>query len=278
MAENILQGGVQVVAPIAPQIVYLDFDGELTRYNGEILTIDNVEVQHSLLSDERIQYIVAELNLKNSGKDVIFVTERPENTEYSTVYIGKTDAFVPYGDFIGLAETIDAGNLIKDDNAFVFLDHNSSNDQIISVINHEIGHIAEGKTHSVITDSLADYAENYYGSVQTSNTNKNGYKSDYKTYTINLNGASYATITISFDSHTITGDVYLYGMVVSVSSWYNSEADTYFVGPERYQTRSVTLDVFSDVTIGISTESNKGVPPSFAYANIGLRIERNMKL
>ena len=53
---SINNGGLQVVPQIAvdQQIIYLDFDGELTSYNGEILTIDNVEVQHSELSEERI--------------------------------------------------------------------------------------------------------------------------------------------------------------------------------------------------------------------------------
>ena len=40
----IANGGLQNVPQIAVQYVLLDFDGELTSYNGEILTVDNVEV------------------------------------------------------------------------------------------------------------------------------------------------------------------------------------------------------------------------------------------
>ncbi|MBE6392512.1 MAG: hypothetical protein E7044_00425 [Lentisphaerae bacterium] len=60
----IANGGLQYVPQIAVQYVYLDFDGELTSYNGEILTVDNVEVQDSSLTEERIANIVAELNAK----------------------------------------------------------------------------------------------------------------------------------------------------------------------------------------------------------------------
>ena len=57
---NIMQGngGIQYVPQIAVQYVYLDFDGELTGYNGEILTVENVEVIDSKLSAERIAAIV----------------------------------------------------------------------------------------------------------------------------------------------------------------------------------------------------------------------------
>jgi hypothetical protein len=38
--QNIAIGGVQYIQQITVQYVYLDFDGELTSYNGEILTVD----------------------------------------------------------------------------------------------------------------------------------------------------------------------------------------------------------------------------------------------
>ena len=107
--QMIANGGLQYVPQIAVQYVYLDFDGELTSYNGEILTVDNVEVKDSSLTEKRITDIVAELNAKYADKNVIFVTERPETAEYSTIFIGKTEAFAPYGNFAGLAETIDKG-------------------------------------------------------------------------------------------------------------------------------------------------------------------------
>lgn len=142
MEQQIIEkGGLQYVPQIAVQYVYLDFDGELTSYNGEILTIDNVEVQDSSLTGERIADIVAELNARYAAQNVIFLTERPETAEYSTIYIGKTSAFDEYGKFAGLAETIDEGNQNKSDNAFVMLDSAASDEQIISTISHEADHL-----------------------------------------------------------------------------------------------------------------------------------------
>ena len=154
----IANGGLQYVPQIAVQYVYLDFDGELTSYNGEILTVDNVEVQDSSLTEERIANIVAELNAKYADKNVIFVTERPQNAEYSTIYIGKTEAFAPYGSFAGLAETIDKGNKISTDKAFVLLDSTASDEQIISTITHETDHLLGPLNHG--GEGLNSYADN----------------------------------------------------------------------------------------------------------------------
>ena len=67
-----IDGGLQFVPQIAAdqQIIYLDFDGELTSYNGEILTVDNVEVQHSEISEERIKNILQQLNEKYFAQNV----------------------------------------------------------------------------------------------------------------------------------------------------------------------------------------------------------------
>ena len=139
--QDIANGGVQYVPQIAVQYVYLDFDGELTSYNGEILTVDNVEVKDSSLTEERIKNILAELNAKYAAQNVIFITEPPTTAEYSTIYIGKTEAFSPYGNFAGLAETIDSGNKNKTDKAFVMLDSTASNEAIIATISHEADHL-----------------------------------------------------------------------------------------------------------------------------------------
>ena len=113
---NTLNGGLQYVpAIVLAQIIYLDFDGELTSYNGEILTLDNVEVQDALLTAERINNIVSQLNERYAAQGIQFVTQRPATADYSTIFVGKTDAFDQYGTFKGLAETIDEGNLNKTD-------------------------------------------------------------------------------------------------------------------------------------------------------------------
>ena len=157
--QIIANGGLQCIPQIAVQYVYLDFDGELTRYNGEILTVDEVDVQHSNLTAERIAGIVSELNALFADKNVIFVTEKPIIAEYSTIYIGKTEAFSPYGSFAGLAETIDEGNKIKSDNAFVMLDSTATDVEIISIISHETSHLLGTLDHG--GDGLAAYADVY---------------------------------------------------------------------------------------------------------------------
>ncbi len=152
--ELIHSGGVQKLSRI--QYVYLDFDGESTSYNGELLTIDKVELTDSLLTREEIRAITADLNARYSNSNVLFVTDRPFGIEFSTVYIGYTDDL---GDYSGLAETIDHGNQNASDNAFVILRGGESIDQIADTIAHETDHIVFGLDHG--GEFLAAYAATY---------------------------------------------------------------------------------------------------------------------
>ena len=142
--------GIQTVVPqlaaASPQVVYLDFDGAETSYNGELLTIDDIVVSDSGFDDETIAFIVETLN-EQFGDDIVFTAELPQTDEYSTIYIGVTSAFDAYGDFLGLAETIDSGNKIHNDNAFVFLNSTASTELVTSVIAHETEHIVSGMEH-----------------------------------------------------------------------------------------------------------------------------------
>ena len=158
--QSIANGGVQYVPQIAVQYVYLDFDGELTDYNGEILTIEGVEVRDPQLTQTRIADILAELNKKYASQNVIFVTERPTTAEYSTIFIGKTEAFDQYGNFAGLAKTVDFNNQNHSDNAFVNLDSTATDEQIISTISHETDHLLGTLSHG--GDGLSAYADSYY--------------------------------------------------------------------------------------------------------------------
>ena len=160
MADGkILNSGLQYVPQIAVQYIYLDFDGELTSYNGEILSLENVEVQNSSLTEERIQNILAELNARYADQNIVFVTHRPTVAGYSTIFIGKTAAFDRYGSFAGLAETIDENNLNKTDNAFVMLDSTATDPEIIATIAHETDHLLGTLNHG--GEGLQAYAYRY---------------------------------------------------------------------------------------------------------------------
>ena len=162
MSEELLMlnGGIQTVMPTTaiatPQIVYLDFDGaETSYYNRDLnITIDNVTVYDSQFGDDDISAIVTSLN--EHFDDVVFTSSMPAEGEFSTIYIGVTSAFDEYGDFLGLAETIDSGNQIHDDNAFVLLDSSASAELVVSVIAHETEHIVHGMEHG--GNNLEQYA------------------------------------------------------------------------------------------------------------------------
>lgn len=159
--QIIANGGVQYVPEIElPQIVYLDFDGESTTYRNDDLDITiDVDIEDSGMSEEQKRYILAKLSEIYASEEIVFTIEKPEEEqEYSTIFIGQTDDFEEYGSFAGLAETIDKGNLIKDDNAFVLADSTSDLDTVISVIDHEVGHIVRGMEHVEEFNNMYDYS------------------------------------------------------------------------------------------------------------------------
>jgi subtilase family serine protease len=123
------------------QVFYVDFDGAKTAYYGEAVTVNGVEVVDSGISTARIAAVLDALNETYAASGVSFVSEKPQNGEYSTIYVGKSGAFDAFGDFKGISETIDAGNAVKDDNAFVLLDKAASNAELISTISHEADHL-----------------------------------------------------------------------------------------------------------------------------------------
>ena len=153
-SENLLttiDGGIQAVLPLAaspqPQTVYLDFDGAVASYHNRDLdiSIGDVAIAPSGFGDGDIAAIVASLN--GRFDDVVFTSSIPSDGEFSTIYVGVTSAFDDYGTFYGLAETIDSGNHIHDDNAFVLLDSSASAELVVSVIAHETEHIVHGMDH-----------------------------------------------------------------------------------------------------------------------------------
>ncbi len=170
---TVIDGGIQTVftesvlasPATAPsrQLVYLDFDGaETSYYNRDLdIRIDDIVVENPGFDDAIISAIVADLNALY-GDDIHFTSSVPEedNTPYSTIYIGVTSAFDEYGSFLGLAETVDVGNVIKNDNAFVLLDSTASTELVTSVIAHETEHLVGTLDHG--GEGVERYTEKSY--------------------------------------------------------------------------------------------------------------------
>ena len=163
--------GLELIDPNAvysgSQTIFVDFDGaEDVSYDNDALNIhlDNLSVARSGLSEAQQSRIIADLNNTFAGAGVTF-TASPEEcggqAEHSTIYVGGTgSAFAGYGNFSGLAETLDAGNQIKGDKAFVFSDKLNSPDAITGAVAHEAGHLL-GFQHKGTADgnqSISSYA------------------------------------------------------------------------------------------------------------------------
>ena len=146
------------------QTIFMDFDGaKNVSYDNDALNLrlDGLSVADSALSGEEQFKILTELNSTFAGTGITFTADVTglEPGTYSTIYVGGSDsAFSAYGDFQGLAETIDAGNQVKNDEAFVFTDKLNSTAAITKTIAHEAAHLvgfqhddeaaADGKTIS----------------------------------------------------------------------------------------------------------------------------------
>ena len=89
--QLIQSGGFQQLSKI--QYVYLDFDGEQTSYNGELLTINDVMFEGSKFTQAQI-----------NDAGVIFVTERPVEFESLSIQSGYATVFNFSGNVVGLTD------------------------------------------------------------------------------------------------------------------------------------------------------------------------------
>ena len=253
--RTILDGGLQYIPVIAlAQIIYLDFDGELTSYNGEILSLENVEVQDALLTAERISNIVTQLNAKYADQNVVFVTERPTTNEYSTIFIGKASAFDEYGNFAGLAETIDEGNLNKSDNAFVMFDSSASNEAIIATISHETDHLLGTLDHG--RNGISSYAAPVYR-ISAGKMARNMKLQD--AYLEIFSGGSAINTTLSS-----YGYMYVFSGGTAVSTTVNSMGHLTISGVANY----ITLNSFGSAHVYIGGIANYTTVNENCWINI----------
>lgn len=145
------------------QVFHVDFNGGGNlEFRNEFVSLSDIRMDGAGFSEEEQAFIVASLNERYADENVIFVTSLPEGTEsYSTIYVGSTDAFDAYGTFPGIAETVDEGNRIADDNAYVLTNNITGGiEQIVSVIAHEAGHLL-GESHAAQNGDIYDYAAPY---------------------------------------------------------------------------------------------------------------------
>ena len=104
---------------------YVDFSGGTDlEFDNELVSLSDITLHAASFSGEEQAYVVAALNELFADGSIVFTAELPEDAgSYSTIYVGSTDAFDSYGLFRGISETIDVGNRIDDDNAFVLINH-----------------------------------------------------------------------------------------------------------------------------------------------------------
>ncbi len=152
----------------------LDFNGGLHRYRNTDIGVNiAAHVTPSGIACERCNHLTAKLNHESTGHGVRFVVG---NHADATIHIGKTDAFNCFGRFAGLAEGIGSGD------AFVLLDDSSSDDELLTVIRHEAGHLLGTLDHGGM--GLARYASiiNYTYNVDKPKSDSSHY--DYYLYAV----------------------------------------------------------------------------------------------
>ena len=160
----------------------LDFDGGLYRYRNTDVGVDvAAHVASSGIAPERCNRLVAKLNRESAGNGVCFAVGSHAD---ATIHIGKTNAFNQFGRFAGLAEGIGSGD------AFVMLDDSASDDELLTVIHHEAGHMLGILDHGGM--GLERYA-----TVVNFIYNEDKPKSEYYGYDYYLSTVSTTNVTIN---------------------------------------------------------------------------------
>ena len=129
-------------------IVYLDFDGASIssaswtegHYIQDEIEFDDIVVKNSGIKNSTIVSIVSKLNEWYSGQ-LVFTTEIPAGEygeDYHTIFVGKTDAFGEYGNYL----CVNAYWELEDDEGdgyigFVLLDSAASTELLLNCIAHE---------------------------------------------------------------------------------------------------------------------------------------------
>ena len=157
------------------QVVFLSLDGaQDVDYFGPV-TVEGIHIpafaapgMFAGQEADVLRTLTWTLSQSPLGANTVFTTARPQDGEFSTVYIGGSGAdFAPWGDYYGLAQDVDVGNQNRSDIAFVFSDNIPALDltatefgqRLASIVVHETGHLLGlGHAHDDGDDPLAGVA------------------------------------------------------------------------------------------------------------------------
>ena len=227
------------------QTIWLNFEGaEDVTFRGPE-TVEALEIPAFNAPEgnttETMEQICSDLNTLFESQNVHFVLSPPDTGEYSTVYLGGTnEAFLSYGDFLGLAESVDTGNLVKDDIALVFSETISAQTapaelrgKLTQIIAHESGHLI-GLSHSddalggMMAGGFSNDGDSLWGEVATTGDGKNKNITDA---TARVDGKPYDW----GDWHREFSDEYLEGLEKWADKGLYYLADTWLTGSGIYR-------------------------------------------
>ena len=142
------------------QIILLDYQGAPNvTFDGpallENLSVAPLNLPDGSAADDFMADVCESLNTLYGDWPVQFVLAPPSAGDYSTIYVGGTnEVFLQYGNFLGIAESVDVGNLNPNDKAFVFSETIAElttpefyQEKLVGIIAHEAGHLI-GLSHS----------------------------------------------------------------------------------------------------------------------------------
>ncbi|MCB1086499.1 MAG: hypothetical protein KDM63_05605, partial [Verrucomicrobiae bacterium] len=116
------------VGALEGQVFFINFEGERdAQYDGPV-KIDGIEIpafeiptDWGMAREAFIDRILSGVEEVYAGSGVDFEIQRPRDGPYATLQVGGTDeAFRAYGNFYGVSEEVDRGNVNPEGQGFIF--------------------------------------------------------------------------------------------------------------------------------------------------------------
>ncbi|MEG1980831.1 MAG: hypothetical protein RR060_08870, partial [Victivallaceae bacterium] len=182
---------------MSKQVIYVNFYGakKLEYHNLQTGTIiSDISMSDAEISEAEIAQIITRLNETNN--DYTFVSDPaglPEES-YSTIYVGKSDAFDEFGAVKGISETTgETAAQTANDNAFVLTQNINSIDELVAVIAHEAGHLTGTVIHDTANDGLT--IDDFMATYSTAQTVAEGESKTFTEDTFRRNNEYVSQIT-----------------------------------------------------------------------------------